>query len=119
MCSSDLAVYGGMPTLDTDSTALAAAAGGSVIDVITAAAGTTFSTAEGSTWTGGGTGATPDGEWDSEVSDWDTGLPADGLGGIAMGEDFVVRSEEHTSELQSRTNLVCRLLLEKKKNKNH
>ena len=26
------------------------------------------------------------------------------------------RSEEHTSELQSRTNLVCRLLLEKKKN---
>src|SRR5690606_453404 len=30
---------------------------------------------------------------------------------------FVVRSEEHTSELQSRENLVCRLLLEKKKNK--
>ena len=28
------------------------------------------------------------------------------------------RSEEHTSELQSRTNLVCRLLLEKKKKKN-
>src|SRR5690606_40647478 len=27
------------------------------------------------------------------------------------------RSEEHTSELQSRENLVCRLLLEKKKNK--
>ena len=27
------------------------------------------------------------------------------------------RSEEHTSELQSRTNLVCRLLLEKKNNK--
>src|SRR5438046_10418738 len=27
----------------------------------------------------------------------------------------VVRSEEHTSELQSLTNLVCRLLLEKKK----
>src|SRR5690606_39851779 len=26
------------------------------------------------------------------------------------------RSEEHTSELQSRENLVCRLLLEKKKN---
>ena len=26
-----------------------------------------------------------------------------------------IRSEEHTSELQSRTNLVCRLLLEKKK----
>src|SRR2546429_4686566 len=29
-----------------------------------------------------------------------------------------VRSEEHTSELQSRLHLVCRLLLEKKKNKN-
>src|SRR5690606_41471876 len=29
------------------------------------------------------------------------------------------RSEEHTSELQSRENLVCRLLLEKKKNKIH
>src|SRR2546429_6026444 len=28
------------------------------------------------------------------------------------------RSEEHTSELQSRLHLVCRLLLEKKKNKN-
>ena len=27
----------------------------------------------------------------------------------------LVRSEEHTSELQSLTNLVCRLLLEKKK----
>src|SRR5258706_1359907 len=29
------------------------------------------------------------------------------------------RSEEHTSELQSLTNLVCRLLLEKKKQKTH
>src|SRR2546430_12831865 len=29
-----------------------------------------------------------------------------------------VRSEEHTSELQSQSNLVCRLLLEKKKKKN-
>src|SRR3712207_7638022 len=29
------------------------------------------------------------------------------------------RSEEHTSELQSRQYLVCRLLLEKKKNNNH
>src|SRR2546428_7325873 len=29
------------------------------------------------------------------------------------------RSEEHTSELQSRSDLVCRLLLEKKKNKNY
>src|SRR5690606_39849327 len=30
-------------------------------------------------------------------------------------EHFLIRSEEHTSELQSRENLVCRLLLEKKK----
>ena len=30
----------------------------------------------------------------------------------------VLRSEEHTSELQSRTYLVCRLLLEKKKSLN-
>src|SRR5690554_7095346 len=33
--------------------------------------------------------------------------------GVAEGE----RSEEHTSELQSRPHLVCRLLLEKKKKK--
>src|SRR5260370_25664143 len=32
---------------------------------------------------------------------------------------FSRRSEEHTSELQSHLNLVCRLLLEKKKKKNH
>src|SRR5690625_7095567 len=31
--------------------------------------------------------------------------------------DLHVRSEEHTSELQSRGHLVCRLLLEKKKNR--
>src|SRR5439155_16897184 len=31
--------------------------------------------------------------------------------------DWVLRSEEHTSELQSRGHLVCRLLLEKKKKK--
>src|SRR5690606_41602861 len=37
------------------------------------------------------------------------------------GEDTPLqeRSEEHTSELQSRENLVCRLLLEKKKKKHH
>src|SRR5882762_2236470 len=32
-------------------------------------------------------------------------------------QDLIDRSEEHTSELQSHLNLVCRLLLEKKKNK--
>src|SRR5262249_62034431 len=36
-----------------------------------------------------------------------------GVGGRSVGP--LVRSEEHTSELQSLTNLVCRLLLEKKK----
>src|SRR3712207_7760065 len=33
----------------------------------------------------------------------------------ALDEDLLFRSEEHTSELQSRQYLVCRLLLEKKK----
>src|SRR2546427_4047960 len=33
------------------------------------------------------------------------------------GSTFSTRSEEHTSELQSQSNLVCRLLLEKKKKK--
>src|SRR5690554_7691021 len=32
-----------------------------------------------------------------------------------LAEDALIRSEEHTSELQSRPHLVCRLLLEKKK----
>src|SRR2546422_4191280 len=48
------------------------------------------------------------------------------LGGASAAEDLwetlrrvllPLRSEEHTSELQSRLHLVCRLLLEKKKNK--
>src|SRR5256886_5487259 len=34
---------------------------------------------------------------------------------VADGHPHSVRSEEHTSELQSQSNLVCRLLLEKKK----
>src|SRR5260370_31787568 len=34
------------------------------------------------------------------------------------GHPECARSEEHTSELQSHLNLVCRLLLEKKKNSN-
>src|SRR5438093_13500304 len=49
----------------------------------------------------------------------------EGRGGGARARDggqrgrraaYSLRSEEHTSELQSLTNLVCRLLLEKKKN---
>src|SRR5260370_28978458 len=39
----------------------------------------------------------------------------DGAGARLLG--FAARSEEHTSELQSHLNLVCRLLLEKKKKK--
>src|SRR2546421_3187899 len=35
--------------------------------------------------------------------------------GIDVVKHELVRSEEHTSELQSRSDLVCRLLLEKKK----
>src|SRR5690349_22893269 len=35
----------------------------------------------------------------------------------AKDSSFHLRSEEHTSELQSRRDLVCRLLLEKKKKK--
>src|SRR5438874_9057355 len=38
--------------------------------------------------------------------------------GPGLGHDHEQRSEEHTSELQSRRDLVCRLLLEKKKKKN-
>src|SRR5688572_31045813 len=50
------------------------------------------------------------------------------MGGLALGNTLAARygprlrrrSEEHTSELQSQSNLVCRLLLEKKKkNKKH
>src|SRR2546430_13236893 len=45
-----------------------------------------------------------------EADDQDPALERDALGGPR-----VRRSEEHTSELQSQSNLVCRLLLEKKK----
>src|SRR5262249_61357699 len=43
----------------------------------------------------------------SIANDWSTAKRSDAL--------RTTRSEEHTSELQSLTNLVCRLLLEKKK----
>src|SRR5256886_13136956 len=48
-----------------------------------------------------------------------TKLDGDARGGAALSIHGVtgVRSEEHTSELQSQSNIVCRLLLEKKKNK--
>src|SRR2546422_4179435 len=38
-----------------------------------------------------------------------------GLAARQVAERTIARSEEHTSELQSRLHLVCRLLLEKKK----
>src|SRR5436190_22955369 len=40
-----------------------------------------------------------------------------GLSRAAVGPHLDERSEEHTSELQSHSDLVCRLLLEKKKKK--
>src|SRR5256885_3756506 len=40
-------------------------------------------------------------------------------GPLLRGRRPELRSEEHTSELQSPCNLVCRLLLEKKKKKNY
>src|SRR5262249_62299194 len=53
---------------------------------------------------------------------WGYGFPIGGVaafdaerGGVVSATRTPNRSEEHTSELQSLTNLVCRLLLEKKK----
>src|SRR5437870_9073700 len=48
-----------------------------------------------------------------EIAVFGAGRDAD----IAIAPRFLHRSEEHTSELQSRGHLVCRLLLEKKKKK--
>src|SRR5207253_8907058 len=45
------------------------------------------------------------------------GAGEEGAGPAAEGAAGHLRSEEHTSELQSRGHLVCRLLLEKKKKK--
>src|SRR5262249_58403824 len=45
--------------------------------------------------------------------------PEGGLPGLLFQMAAELRSEEHTSELQSLTNLVCRLLLEKKKPVTH
>src|SRR2546430_3581671 len=60
----------------------------------------------------------------SDVVEWVVELVGDAGGQLTDGGElsrldelllFVARSEEHTSELQSQSNLVCRLLLEKKK----
>src|SRR5690606_41377953 len=49
------------------------------------------------------------------IREWKTGI-SEIIAQKAL-VSFGLRSEEHTSELQSRENLVCRLLLEKKKEK--
>src|SRR2546422_6583869 len=71
----------------------------------------------------------------SSIQMWQSGVPGTALAGTRLGISDVnldgdsvpgvgidntranctARSEEHTSELQSRLHLVCRLLLEKKK----
>src|SRR5260221_2137216 len=47
-----------------------------------------------------------------------TSSPSMDISKASNFERFLLRSEEHTSELQSHSDLVCRLLLEKKKNNN-
>src|SRR2546427_8278077 len=54
----------------------------------------------------------------TDMSESNTTPPVRGRGKSGCFSAPMVRSEEHTSELQSQSNLVCRLLLEKKKNKN-
>src|SRR2546429_1734539 len=46
-------------------------------------------------------------------------VPADRAGAVLTLARTTMRSEEHTSELQSRLHLVCRLLLEKKNGQSH
>src|SRR2546430_7115739 len=58
--------------------------------------------------------------WDHVRADWDSALAANLRLAAEPQTDLLFhrrlrRSEEHTSELQSQSNLVCRLLLEKKK----
>src|SRR5690349_22571805 len=52
--------------------------------------------------------------WNAVVAHWVLGEARLRILGPSAGLEL--RSEEHTSELQSRRDLVCRLLLEKKKN---
>src|SRR5690625_6475375 len=60
--------------------------------------------------------------WENEKADfpnYDSGsMGPDEAEQLLEQDGFHWRSEEHTSELQSRGHLVCRLLLEKKKNTN-
>src|SRR5687768_17918173 len=59
--------------------------------------------------------ALPDGRDDSPARRRGSGRARTGSRGRRDKRGPAVRSEEHTSELQSRLHLVCRLLLEKKK----
>src|SRR5438046_6585198 len=52
----------------------------------------------------------------AELSHWTGSVGTAGGTLVSVTVWMTARSEEHTSELQSLTNLVCRLLLEKKKN---
>src|SRR3712207_7476675 len=62
------------------------------------------------------TPANPPEDSASEASEQEN-TPPEPVSGRHIYGDFIKRSEEHTSELQSRQYLVCRLLLEKKKKK--
>src|SRR5207302_2403353 len=53
----------------------------------------------------------------SSTAEADRGIAPTARNGRGGSPERSTRSEEHTSELQSRENLVCRLLLEKKKKK--
>src|SRR2546430_4596763 len=55
------------------------------------------------------------------MTDREEARPPTRFGFVAVDRErlVVARSEEHTSELQSQSNLVCRLLLEKKKKDLH
>src|SRR3712207_3370498 len=55
------------------------------------------------------------GDGDDKIYGGDGSEGGGGRGGMSGGFGNDLRSEEHTSELQSRQYLVCRLLLEKKK----
>src|SRR5947209_14372539 len=63
---------------------------------------------------GGGVGIAPLAIWQDQLGA-DVGAPGSAPSWSCQMARGAMRSEEHTSELQSRQYLVCRLLLEKKK----